>query len=109
MSVIYYPVDLNPARLDMFPDRLSDSEFVDLCARNPNSRLERKANGDITVMPLALTRTGARNSEIPGSLLIGRAPTEPAWFPTPAGVFSCPIQRLSRRMRPGHVRTGSRP
>lgn len=64
MSVIVYPVDLNPFRINLLSDRVSDTQFINLCARNPNSRLERKANGDIEIALSAFSKVGKGSGEI---------------------------------------------
>ncbi len=32
---------------------MDDDEYFEFCARNPELRIEREANGDITIMPPA--------------------------------------------------------
>jgi len=55
-----------PAVLTVGP--MSDEQFVELCAQHPDLSFEVTAEGDLIVMPQAVTMTGARNSEIGGQL-----------------------------------------
>lgn len=48
--------------------RLSDEELFELCARNPELRIERTAGGDLIVMTPAGGASGYRNSEIIAAL-----------------------------------------
>ncbi len=43
---------------------VSDDEFWEFCAANPDSHVEREPNGDIVIMPPAGGETGHRNMEI---------------------------------------------
>ena len=43
---------------------LDDLEFFDFCAKNPELRIERQANGEIVIMPPAGFETGYRNNEV---------------------------------------------
>lgn len=43
---------------------LTDEEFLDLCERYPDCRVENTAEGDIIIMPPAHPRTGQRNARI---------------------------------------------
>ena len=44
--------------------QMSDEQFYEFCHRNPNLRIERNANGEVTVMPPAFSDTGNRNNKI---------------------------------------------
>jgi len=44
--------------------RLSDAEFLALCERYPDYRIETTAEGDVVIMPPAHPRTGQRNAAI---------------------------------------------
>lgn len=44
--------------------RLSDDQFYDLCARNPELKLERTATGELVIMSPTGGETGKRNSDI---------------------------------------------
>jgi Uma2 family endonuclease len=44
--------------------QMSDEQFYEFCHRNPNLRIERNANGEVTVMPPAFSDTGNRNFKI---------------------------------------------
>ncbi len=46
------------------PEARDDAWFAELAARNPDVRLERSAQGDLTLMPPTGTHTGDRDSEI---------------------------------------------
>jgi Uma2 family endonuclease len=48
--------------------RLTDEELFELCARNPELRIERTAEGDLIVMTPAGGASGYRNAEIVGAL-----------------------------------------
>lgn len=51
--------------LDLSPViRLSDDQFYDLCAKNPELRLERSATGELAIMSPTGGETGKRNSDI---------------------------------------------
>ncbi|MBK8195343.1 MAG: Uma2 family endonuclease [Lewinellaceae bacterium] len=43
---------------------MGDDEFFAFCAENPNLRIERNADGKITVMPPTTSETGRYNSKI---------------------------------------------
>lgn len=51
-----------PAVLTVGP--MSDEAFAQLCAEHPDLNLEMSAHGELIIMPLTYTWTGARNSEI---------------------------------------------
>jgi len=44
------PDDLGAATLDV-ERRLSDDEYFELCASNPDVRIEREPRGEIVIMP----------------------------------------------------------
>jgi Uma2 family endonuclease len=46
------------------PSRLTDEQFLRLCAENPEMRLELNAQGELEVMPPTGAKTGLRNGEI---------------------------------------------
>jgi Uma2 family endonuclease len=48
---------------------LTDSQFLALCARYPDYRIETTAEGDILIMPPAHPRTGQRNATITHQLV----------------------------------------
>jgi len=50
--------------------RLSDDELYELCARNPELRIERNAEGDLIVMTPAGGASGHRNLEIVAALAV---------------------------------------
>jgi Uma2 family endonuclease len=53
------------ATFDVGPGRpMDDDEFFDFCAQNRHLRIEREANGAITIMPPAGFETGHRNNII---------------------------------------------
>ena len=45
-------------------DRLTDEEFFQFCSDHRDLRIERDADHKITIMPLASSETGSRNSEL---------------------------------------------
>lgn len=51
--------------LDLTPVvRLTESQFYDLCRKNPEVRLERTATGALLIMPPTGGETGKRNSDL---------------------------------------------
>ncbi|HVN03020.1 MAG TPA: Uma2 family endonuclease [Bryobacteraceae bacterium] len=52
------PIRIEPAR------RLSDDEFYDLCAANPDLQIERTAEGEIAIMPHTGGETSGRNADL---------------------------------------------
>jgi len=61
------PDDLGAATLDV-ERRLSDDEYFELCASNPDVRIEREPRGEIVIMPPTGFESGCRNSEIAAQL-----------------------------------------
>ena len=55
-----------PAILTVGP--MTDEAFAQRCAEHPNLNLEMSAHGELIIMPLAFTWTGARNNEISAQL-----------------------------------------
>src|ERR1035438_3868103 len=55
-----------PAILTVGP--MTDEAFAQLCAEHPDLNLEMSAHGELIVMPLTYTWTGARNNEISAQL-----------------------------------------
>jgi Uma2 family endonuclease len=52
-----------------FPDGpMTDEAFAQLCTDHPDLELEMSADGELIVMPLRYTLTGARNAEISAQL-----------------------------------------
>src|SRR5580700_7888594 len=51
-----------PAILTVGP--MTDEAFAQLCAEHPDLNLEMSAHGELIIMPLTYTWTGARNNEI---------------------------------------------
>ena len=49
---------------------LDDAQFLELCARHPDYRIETTAEGDIVIMPPAHPRTGQRNASITSQLFV---------------------------------------
>jgi Uma2 family endonuclease len=43
---------------------LSDAQFIALCSRYPDYRIETTADGDVLIMPPGHPRTGQRNAAI---------------------------------------------
>lgn len=50
--------------LTVVKDRLTRQAYLDLCAANPDLRIERNANGEVVVMAPAHSRSGNRNARI---------------------------------------------
>jgi Uma2 family endonuclease len=48
--------------------RMTDGEFLALCERHPDCRMESTTDGEVIIMPPANPQTGARNQEIGGQL-----------------------------------------
>ena len=57
-----------PATLTVGP--MTDEAFAQLCAEHPDLSFELSALGELIIMPLTYTLTGARNSEITAQLQI---------------------------------------
>lgn len=57
-----------PATLTVGP--MTDEAFAQLCAEHPDLSFELSALGELIIMPLTYTLTGARNNEISAQLLI---------------------------------------
>lgn len=55
-----------PAILSVGP--MTDEAFAQLCAEHPDLNLEMSAHGELIIMPLTFTWTGARNNEISAQL-----------------------------------------
>lgn len=55
-----------PATLTVGP--MTDEAFAQLCAEHPDLNIEMSAHGELIIMPLTYTWTGARNAEIMGQL-----------------------------------------
>ena len=79
------------------PLTISDEKFWELCAANPELRLERTAEGEVIIMPPAFSDTGARNSEVTGQLWLwnrktglGKAFDSSAGFVLPNGAIRSP-------------------
>lgn len=49
---------------------LNDDEFFEFCERNPDLCIERRADGEIIIMPPAGGETGYRNSELTAQLAV---------------------------------------
>jgi len=47
---------------------MSDDEYFEFCAENPDKRIERTAQGDVIIMPPAGLESGFRNNEISAEL-----------------------------------------
>jgi Uma2 family endonuclease len=77
--------------------RLSDDELFELCARNPELRIERSANGDLIVMSPTGWASGRRNARILGALIAwadqdgrGEVTESSAGFLLPNGAVRAP-------------------
>jgi len=49
---------------------MSEAEFFDFCAQNPDVRIERDRNGEIIIMPPAGGETGYRNNALSAQLFL---------------------------------------
>lgn len=49
---------------------ISDEQFYQLCINNPDTKFERKANGEIIIMPPTGGETGKRNTDLIGQFWI---------------------------------------
>lgn len=54
--------------VNLKPFVATDEEFYELCAKNPELRFERSAQGEVTIMAPAGSETGARNAGIVAQL-----------------------------------------
>lgn len=71
MTQIAIPSSPLPLNLELGSAlRLSDDELFEICARNPELRIERTAEGDLIVMPPAGGASGHRNIEIGAALAV---------------------------------------
>lgn len=84
----------------------TDEEFWELCAANPERRLERTADGEVIFMPPAAADTGARNSEVTGQLWfwnrktgLGKVFDSSAGFILSNGAIRSPDSAWIRRTR----------
>ena len=69
MTQIALPSSPVPLSLQMGASlQLSDDELFELCARNPELRIERTVEGDLIVMTPAGWASGRRNAHIVGTL-----------------------------------------
>jgi Uma2 family endonuclease len=63
------PDDVLPATLILNPERrLSDDEYFDLRASNPDLRLERTSSGEIVIVPPGGMESSFRNAEVSGQV-----------------------------------------
>ena len=58
--VLQYPEDRTPVRI-LSEQGMTDDEFYDFCQANPDLRIERTAQGEITILPGTGGETGYRN------------------------------------------------
>ena len=91
---------------DLRPLTISDKKFGELCAANPELRLERTAEGEVIIMPPAFSDTGARNLDIGAQLWVwnqrtglGRAFDSSAGFTLPNGAIRSPDAAWIRKER----------
>ena len=66
MQVVHFPDHETHTRIEVIEEErpLNDDEFLELCAINPDLRIEREASGEIIIMPPTGSETGYRNSEV---------------------------------------------
>lgn len=91
---------------DLRPLKVSNKKFWELCAANPELRLERTAEGEVIMMPPAFSDTGARNLDIGAQLWIwnqrtglGKAFDSSAGFTLPNGAIRSPDAAWIRKER----------
>lgn len=92
--------------LDMRRFVTTDEQFWDLCAANPDARLERTATGEIMIMPPAASDTGLLSAEITSQLWqwnrhtsLGRVFDSSAGFTLPNGAIRSPDAAWIRKAR----------
>jgi Uma2 family endonuclease len=92
--------------------RMTDDEYFEFCAENPDLRIERSAKGDILIMPPVGGESSFRNSELSAELRIwarkdgrGRAfdssveyflPSGAAYSPDASWVLRSRLDKLTR-------------
>jgi Uma2 family endonuclease len=88
------PIDLSALTATT---QMSDRQFYDFCLTNPDLRIERKASGEIIVMPPAFSDTGNRNLRIAAQVFnwaeqdeTGEAFDSSAGFTLPNGAMRAP-------------------
>lgn len=65
MAKVLTPVESSPVIIRLQPViNLTDDEFYEFCQINRDLRIERTAEGEVILMPLAGGETGNRNSEL---------------------------------------------
>lgn len=71
MSIAVYPYADYPIVIRGVPDlkRMTRDEFFDFCRENPDMRIERSAQGDVSIMTPTGGETGRRNGEITAQLV----------------------------------------
>src|SRR5438552_4130968 len=67
MQVVFPDIETR-ARIDNSAGPMSDAEFYDFCAQNPDLRIERDASGEIIIMPPTGWETSHRNSHLTAQL-----------------------------------------
>ena len=67
MQVVFPDIETR-ARIDNGAGPMSDAEFYDFCAQNPDLRIERDASGEIIIMPPTGWETSHRNSDLTAQL-----------------------------------------
>ncbi|MDX2178575.1 MAG: Uma2 family endonuclease [Bryobacteraceae bacterium] len=85
---------------------LSDDQFFDMCAENGELRIERSANGEVTIMPGTGWETGDRNAELTYQVRLwtktdrrGRVGDSGTMFRIPNGAMRSPDVGWVRRER----------
>ncbi len=64
MQIIYPESGFSPIDLSQFWHEVGESEFVELCERNPEMRIEMTKDGDIILMPPTNSETGRKNFDL---------------------------------------------
>jgi len=87
-------IEDSPARLIQ---NMTEDEFFEFCQRNKHFRIERSANGEVTIMPPAGFESGNRNAGLIGQLWMwtegitsGRAVDSNTGFTLPNGSVRSP-------------------
>jgi Uma2 family endonuclease len=65
--VVQYLESRTPIRI-LSEEGMTDDEFYDFCQSNPDLRIERSAQGEITIMPGTGFETGFRNAKLTSRL-----------------------------------------
>lgn len=68
-QTVLTPEPHEPYRMNIRSMRLTDEQFLHLCAENPELRLELNAQGELVIMPPTGSKTGLRNGTLTYALV----------------------------------------